>query len=154
MVYRTDFNELMVTLPYNDIRAVNNITKNYINHLEEYHVSSIPHEQFHVKMGILRYPVVTTQTNVDLLLKYIDIAKEKSKLRKDTIFHQFTFSDFEEESFEQSVLNYLNNSLEQKNLSISFIQIIDINKNVVWQYESEINIPNLNIDNKYIVCVS
>ena len=82
VVYRTDFNELMVTLPYNDIRAVNNILKNYITHLEEYQVTSIPYEQFQVKMGVLRYPVVTNQTNVDMILKFIDIAKEKAKLRK------------------------------------------------------------------------
>jgi len=154
VVYRTDFNELMVTLPYNDIRAVNNILKNYITHLEEYQVTSIPYEQFQVKMGVLRYPVVTNQTNVDMILKFIDIAKEKSKLRKDTIYHQFTYGDYEEEAFEQSILNYLNDSLEKKNLTLSFVQIIDIKKNLVWQYESEINIPNMNIDNKYIVTLA
>ncbi|MGI6787644.1 MAG: EAL domain-containing protein [Acholeplasmataceae bacterium] len=154
ITYRIEFNELMVTLPYNDIRAVNNILKNYINYLEEYQVSSIPYEQFQVKMGVLRYPVVTTQTNIDMILKFVDIAKEKSKLRKDTIYHQFTYSDYEEEVFEQSILNYLNDSLEKKNLSLNFIQIIDINKNIVWQYESEINIPNMNIDNKYIITLA
>ena len=154
VVYRTDFNELMVTLPYNDIRAVNNILKNYITHLEEYQVTSIPYEQFQVKMGVLRYPVVTNQTNVDMILKFIDIAKEKAKLRKDTIYHQFTYGDYEEEAFEQSILNYLNDSLEKKNLTLSFVQIIDIKKNLVWQYESEINIPNMNIDNKYIITLA
>lgn len=154
VTYRIDFNELMVTLPYNDIRAVNNILKNYINHLEEYQVTSIPYEQFQVKMGVLRYPVVTNQTNVDMLLKFIDIAKEKSKLRKDTPYHQFTYSDYEEEAFEQTILNYLNDSLEKKNLTLSFVQIIDIKKTVVWQYESEINIPNMKLDNRYIITLA
>lgn len=154
VTYRIDFNELMVTLPYNDIRAVNNILKNYINHLEKYQVASIPYEQFQVKMGVLRYPVVTNQTNVDMLLKFIDIAKEKSKLRKDTPYHQFTYSDYEEEAFEQTILNYLNDSLEKKNLTLSFVQIIDIKKTVVWQYESEINIPNMKLDNRYIITLA
>jgi len=154
VTYRIDFNELMVTLPYNDIRAVNNILKNYINHLEKYQVTSIPYEQFQVKMGVLRYPVVTNQTNVDMLLKFIDIAKEKSKLRKDTPYHQFTYSDYEEEAFEQTILNYLNDSLEKKNLTLSFVQIIDIKKTVVWQYESEINIPNMKLDNRYIITLA
>lgn len=149
-VYRIDFNELMVTIPYNDIRAINNLIKNYVSFLEEYQVLSIPYEQFRVKMGILRYPVVTSQTNIDMILKYVDIAKQTAKQRKDIIYHQFTFNDYEEEVFEQTVLNHLNDSLDKNNLHLKFMQIIDITKNMVWQYESTLSIPNMNIDSKYI----
>lgn len=154
IAYRVDFNELIVTVPYNDIRAVTNILKQYINYIDNYQVISIPYESFKIKMGVLRYPVVTNNTNVDMILKYIDIAKEKSKLRKDLIYHQFTFNDYEEEVFEQNVLNHLNDSLENKNLALKFSQIIDIDKSLVWQYESQLGILNMNIDTKYITTLA
>ncbi len=154
ITYRTDFNELIITIPVNDVRTVNNTLKSYIKFIDEYQVISIPYEQYQIKMGVLRYPVATTHTNVDTILKYIDIAKEKAKLRKDLIYHQFSYNDYEDEVFEQSVINHLNDALDRKDLHLSFNQIINVEKTLVWQYESQLSLENLNIEPKYITTLA
>ena len=154
VVYRTNFNEIMVTIPQNDIRAVENVLKEYISYIEDYQVLSIPYEDFKIKMGVLRYPTTTSHTNVDKILKFIDIAKEKSKLRKDYYYHIFSNSDYDEEVFEQAVLSHLNEALENKNLILKFSQIIDVTKNLVWQYESQLSLANLNVVPKYLTTIA
>ena len=152
--YRTDFNEIIVTLPLNDVRTVNNIVNGYEKYINEYQVLSIPYEQFKIKMGILRYPVATTSSNVDQVLKYLDIAKEKAKLRKDLVYHEFFHNDYEEEVFEQTILNQLNDSLERRDLDLSFVQIIDVEKTTVWQYESKLSVKNINVESKYLIALA
>src|SRR5690606_21687876 len=61
---------------------------------------------------------------------------------------------YEEEIFEQQVIDYLNQAMETHQLSLSFNQIIDLSRSVVWQYESELMLENTNIDSKYLLVIA
>ncbi|MBE0700865.1 MAG: EAL domain-containing protein, partial [Acholeplasmataceae bacterium] len=152
--YRFDFNQLFVTIPYNDIRSVTKLVKDYLKYLENYESKIMKYERFHVEMGILRYPVVTIEKQKDKLFRYLDIALEKAKRNKEEHFEFFVFRDYEDELFEQQVIDHLNSAIETKSLSLIFNQITDIKKNRVWQYESELTLPNLSIDGKYLLAIA
>lgn len=151
--YRIEFNKLLVILNINDIRSVTNITKDYINYLENYNSQVLKFEKFKTTIGILRYPVVTVERNLDKLLRYLHIGVEKAK-RNSENYSFFSFKDYETEVFEQEIINHLNLAIENKTFILNFKQITDIRKNLIWQYESDLKIPNLAVDGKYISYVA
>lgn len=148
-LYRYDFNKLIVLLNVNDIRTINNLVNEYFmvfNYLES---NILKYEKFKTRLATLRYPVVTVDSNFDNLLKYLDLTLIKAKNeRKDHL--DFTYSIYEDEVFEQEVIDYLNSAIENRQLQISFKQIIDLNKNIVYQYESNLLLPTINIDSSYL----
>lgn len=153
-VYRFDFNQLLVVFDFNDIRSVNNELNSYfqvVNHLKS---KVLKYEKYNAKAGILRYPVVTIERNIDRLFRYLDVSLQKSKSSKEIDYVHFIQSDYEKEVFEQEIIDYLNTAIENKQLSINFRQIIDVNNNIVWNYESRIYLPNINIDSKYLITIA
>ncbi|MBU1094198.1 MAG: GGDEF domain-containing protein [Firmicutes bacterium] len=152
--YRYDFNQIFVIIPYNDIRSVTKTVKDYIKYLEIYESKILKFEKFNVNMGILRYPVVTVEKQMDKLFRYLDIALEKAKREREEKYEFFVFRDYEDELFEQQVIDHLNVAIENQNLGLIFNQITDIKKNRVWQYESELVMFNLAIDNKYLLTIA
>lgn len=153
-IYRFDFNQLIVVFDFNDIRTVNKELNEYfqvVNHLKS---TILKYEKFKVKAGVLRYPVVTVEKNVDKLYRYLDVALDKAKQSKENDFIHFIFADYEKEIFEQEIIDYLNTAIENKQLNIRFKQIIDMENNVVWNYESEIYLPTVNINYKYLHTVA
>ena len=152
-IYRYDFNQLLLVLNYNDVRTVNNTLNNYFNVINHLDSNILKYEPFNANAGVLRYPVVTTEKNLDKIYRYLDIALNKAKLlKKDYI--DFTFRYYEEDVFEQEVIDYLNEAIENKKLSIRFKQIINLEHNRVANYESEIYLPNLKIDSKYLINIA
>jgi EAL domain-containing protein (putative c-di-GMP-specific phosphodiesterase class I) len=105
-------------------------------------------------MGVLRYPVVTTEKDLQKLLRFLNIALDKAKRDREEKFVFFVFSDYEDELFEQQVIDQLNVAIETKSLGLMFNQLTDIKKNRVWQYESELVIPNLSVDGKYLIAIA
>ena len=152
--YRFDFNQLMVVMPYNDIRSVSKIVKQYFRHIEQYASKVLIYEKFQASMGVLRYPVVTIERNRDKLLRFFDIALEKAKRDKEEHTAYFVFRDYEDELFEQQVIDYLNQAIETKDIGLVFNQMIDMKNNVVWQYESELILTNLVIDARYLLKIA
>ena len=152
--YRFDFNQLFVVIPFNDIRATTKIIKDYLKYLENYTSKVLSYEKFNVSMGVIRYPVVTVEKDHEKLYKFLDIALEKAKREDDEKFKYFVYRDYEDELFEQQVIDHLNVAIETKNIGLIFNQMIDIEKNLVWQYESEIILTNLAIDGKYLIKVA
>ena len=152
--YRYDFNQLVVIIPNNDIRSVTKLVKDYFKYMEAYESKVLKYEKFSANMGILRYPVVTIEKNKDKLFRYLDIALEKAKHDKEEKYVFFVYRDYEDELFEQQVIDHLNAAIEEKNLGLIFNQITDIKKNRVWQYESELALFNLAIDNKYLLSIA
>ena len=152
--YRFDYHQLLVIVPTNDIRSVTKHVKDYFKYLETYDSKVLKYEKFNANMGILRYPVVTTEKNKEKLYRYLDIALEKAKRDKEEKFVFFVYRDYEDELFEQQVIDHLNVAIEQKTLGLTFNQITDIKKNRVWQYESELTLHNLLIDNKYLLAIA
>ena len=154
LTYRYDFNQLLVILPYNDIRSVTKIVKEYIRYLDVYESKVLRYEKFNVNLGVLRYPVVTVEKNMDKIIRFLDIALEKAKRDKEERYVFFVYRDYEDELFEQQVIDHLNVAIEEKSLGLVFNQITDIKKNRVWQYESELALLNLAIDNKYLLQIA
>jgi EAL domain-containing protein (putative c-di-GMP-specific phosphodiesterase class I)/GGDEF domain-containing protein len=152
--YRYDFNQLVVVLPYNDIRSVTKIVKDYVRYLDHYESKILKYEKFNVNMGILRYPVVTVEKDPEKIMRYLDIALEKAKRDKEEKYVFFVYRDYEDELFEQTVIDHLNVAIEEKSLGLVFNQITDVKKNRVWQYESELALLNLSIDNKYLLQIA
>ncbi len=152
--YRYDFNQLLVVLPYNDIRSVTKIVKEYFRYLDVYESKILRYEKFNANMGILRYPVVTIEKNLDKIMRFLDIALEKAKRDKEEKYVFFVYRDYEDELFEQTVIDHLNVAIEEKSLGLVFNQITDIKKNRVWQYESELALLNLSIDNRYLMAIA
>jgi len=152
--YRFDFNQLFVIIPYNDIRSVTKTVKDYLKTLEAYESKVLKYEKFNVNMGILRYPVVTIEKQKEKLYRYLDIALEKAKRERKEKYEFFVYRDYEDELFEQQVIDHLNVAIENKNLGLIFNQITDIKKNRVWQYESELVMFNLAIDSKYLHAIA
>jgi EAL domain-containing protein (putative c-di-GMP-specific phosphodiesterase class I)/GGDEF domain-containing protein len=152
--YRYDFNQLLVILPYNDIRSVTKIVKEYFRYLDVYESKILSYEKFKANMGILRYPVVTVEKRIDKILRFLDIALEKAKRDKEEKYAFFVYRDYEDELFEQQVIDHLNVAIEEKSLGLVFNQITDIKKNRVWQYESELALLNLSIDNRYLMAIA
>ncbi|NLK12503.1 MAG: EAL domain-containing protein [Candidatus Phytoplasma sp.] len=149
MTYRYDDKQWLVFVSQNDIRTCTKLIKGYLKHLDEYLPQSLKYEQFKVIISALRYPVSTTDKNKMHIYRYLEIALDKAKrLKNEFIF--FEYQMYEEEIFEQQVIDYLNVALEQKQFVLSFNQIIDIEKNIIWQYESEIALSNISIDHKYL----
>jgi EAL domain-containing protein (putative c-di-GMP-specific phosphodiesterase class I)/GGDEF domain-containing protein len=152
--YRFDINQLLIAMPYNDIRSVTKTLKDYFKHLSSYVSKVLKYERFIVKMGVLRYPVVTVERNTDKLFKYLDLSLERAKREKEEQFVFFNYRDYEDEMFEQQVIDHLNKAIETKSLTLSFNQITDIKRNRVWQYESELTLPNLTIEAKYLKTIA
>ena len=152
--YRQDFNLFMITINQNDVRAVTNLLKEYLLFLDKYEVISILYESFKVKIGVLRYPVVTNQKNIDKIFRFLQIAKENAKSKKENNFYQFTYQDYEKEVYEQQILDQINYCIENNDFKLRFNQIINLSSKTVWQYESELYIENLNIDQKALKMIA
>ena len=154
VTYRFDFNQLLIILPFNDIRTVTKLVKDYFRYLEGYASKILSYEKYRGNMGIVRFPVVTIDKNKDKLFRYLDIALDKAKRDREEHFVFFVYRDYEDELFEQQVIDHLNLAIETKSLSLVFNQITDIKKNRVWQYESELSMPNLTIDSRYLMAIA
>ncbi len=149
MTYRYDDKQWLVYVSQNDIRTCTKLIKGYLRHLDEYLPQSLKYEQFNVIISALRYPVSTTDKNKMHIYRYLEIALDKAKrIKNELVF--FEYQMYEEEIFEQQVIDYLNVALEQKQFILSFNQIIDIEKNIIWQYESEIALSNISVDHRYL----
>jgi EAL domain-containing protein (putative c-di-GMP-specific phosphodiesterase class I)/GGDEF domain-containing protein len=153
-IYRFDFNQILVALPLNDIRSVTKMLKDYVKHLDSYQSQTLDYEKFDVSIGVLRYPVVTVEKQKEKLYRFFHIALEKSKRNKEDAIYYFVYRDYEEELFEQQVIDYLNIAIETRQIGLVFNQVIDMSKNIVWQYESELVITELTIDSKYLLSVA
>ncbi len=152
--YRVGFNQIVVIVSYNDIRRVTKTVKSYLRFITDYKSKVIEYEKFDLKMGILRYPVVTVEKDKDKLFRYLEIALDKAKLNKEHKYDFFVYRDYEDELFEQQVIDQLNIAIENKDLGLVFNQITDVSKNRVWQYESELVLFNLLVESKYLLMIA
>ena len=151
--YRFNEDTLFVCIYTNDIRTTTKIVKDYQRHIREGESQTIKYEHFSAEIGVLRYPVVTVEKNINKIYRFLSIALNKAK-NTDEGLSFFSFSDYEEDVFEIQVIDLINTALETNNVSLNFIQITDIQNKKIWQYESELSIPNLRIDSKYLVTIA
>jgi GGDEF domain-containing protein/EAL domain-containing protein (putative c-di-GMP-specific phosphodiesterase class I)/tetratricopeptide (TPR) repeat protein len=149
-VYRTDFSELLAFIPQNDIRTVTKRIRSYLRHIGAHQSSVLAFEQFRCHVGVLRHPVATSDTRLEKLMGYLDIALERAKRSKDEPYVFFVYKDYEDEVFEQQVIDQLNMAIETKRVGLSFRQITDIENNRVWHYESALVLENLEVESAYL----
>jgi EAL domain-containing protein (putative c-di-GMP-specific phosphodiesterase class I)/tetratricopeptide (TPR) repeat protein len=149
-VYIVDHHHILVILPYNDIRTVMKTVKVYMDKVLSWIPKSIPQEPFMPFLGALRYPVVTNDTRVDVILSYLDIALAKASQQSYPFMHDFQYQDFESDQKEQYILDQIHEAITHKQFSIGFHQIIHQTQNKVWMYESFAYIPHLDVDEKDI----
>lgn len=152
-IFRYNNNQLLLVLNNNDIRSVTKILNDYFSIINNINPTTLKYEKFEAKAGFIRYPVSTTESNLNKIFKYLDVALNESKINKRH-FTDFTFSLYEKDIFEQEVIDYLNEAIENKKISLRFNQIINIEKNTVLNYESEIYLPHINIDSKYLINIA
>lgn len=148
-LYRFSTYELFLYLPINDIRAVKNELNNYFKEINLYESKIIPYEKFSPKMAVIRYPVVTEEKNPAKLFRYLELTLDSLKRMKNNYYLFFEYDIYEKELYEQQVIDLLNTAIKNKNLSLSFNQIIDKNY-YVWKYESFLSIDNLDIPTQYL----
>lgn len=154
-VYRFNTYQLFIYIPQNDIRSVTKQIKDYLRMVDNYESQVISYEKFTPKMSIIRYPVVTEEKNPAKLFRFLELSLDylqHQQISDPYIF--FEYRIYEEEIFEQQVIDYLNQAMETHQLSLSFNQIIDLSRGVVWQYESELMLENTNIDSKYLLVIA
>lgn len=153
-VYRYDFNQLIVIFDFNDIRTVNRELNNYFSVVAHLKSKVLKYERFEAKAGVLRYPSSSDLKNITKLFVYLDVSLNKARLSHELDYVHFIQADYEKEVFENEVIEYLNTALENNQMSIKFKQIIDVSNNSVWNYESQIYLPNINIDDKYLTIIA
>jgi EAL domain-containing protein (putative c-di-GMP-specific phosphodiesterase class I)/GGDEF domain-containing protein len=154
-VYRFNTYQLFVYVPQNDIRSVTKLIKDYLKMIDSYESKVISYEKFQPKLAIIRYPVVTEEKNPAKLFRFLEISLDHLTHQQSVdpyIF--FEHRIYEEEVYEQQIIDYLNEAMEHHQLSLSFNQIIDLSRSVVWQYESELTLENVNIDSKYLLVIA
>jgi GGDEF domain-containing protein len=153
-IFMLDGHHLIIVLPYNDVRAVTKTLKQYYSDLKHYTPISIQHEPFQVSLGVLRYPIATTETHLDTLMYYLDIALKKSYFEHDEKMAFFQYHDYEVEVFEQHVLDQMFLAFENNQFDIRLHQIIDQEANKVLMYESEAFMPHLAVEAKDIIKIA
>ena len=154
-VYRYGTYQLFIYIPINDIRSVTRLLKSYIKYLNENESVVISYEQFEPKIAVIRYPVVTEEKLPSKIFRYLELSLDylKRKNPEDPyIFYEHSI--YENEVFEQQVINYLNQAIQTNQLSLAFEQIIDLDRNVIWQYESDLILENIAVDSKYLHAIA
>lgn len=154
IAYIYEQNQMMVVLPYNDIRHLTKDIKSYLKYIGQYASSIIKDLAYEVYVGVLRYPVVTEEKNISKLRKYFDISIDKAKKSKSFNYEFFMFSDYETEVVEEQLIHQINEAMDQYLLGLSFTQMIDISKKTVWQYEAMLAFDNLDVDIKYLYTIA
>lgn len=149
-VYRLAHDQVLLVLPYNDIRTVKQTVLEINEKLLNYNISSIPDQPFKFSLGIVRFPVATNNKNVKAIYKYLDISLQIAKRSKDDNHHFFLYKDYEGEVFEQTVIDYLNDAIERRSLALSLTRVVNTIENIVYLYESELILPNIDIEPRYI----
>lgn len=153
--YRFSDDKLFVYVPMNDVRTVTKLIKDYIKYMESYESQVIHYEKFQPKIAIIRYPVVTEEKLPYKLYRYLELSLDY--LKRTTHDEKYVFyehSIYENEVFEQQIIQRLNEAMENQQLNLSFNQIIDVKRNIVWQYESELKVDQLNVDIKYLLTIA
>lgn len=150
-IFRASYNEFIIIIPINDQRAVFNLIAKYNSFLNDYIVNSIKYEKYKVYISTLRYPVQTDTKNIERILKFLEITKQRAKLEPDNNYMDFNFSYYEDEVFEQKVIDYLNDAITNYNLELFLRVYLNLkNTNKSTYYETILAVRNLNINPEYI----
>lgn len=153
-LFRLTYNEFLLILPFNDIRTINKTLQDYINYLASYNPESINNELYKVYCASLRYPVVSDSKNITKLIRYLQIAKVIAKKKIISRYHDFSFNDYETDLFEQNVINYINEAINNNQFSLNFIPILNSEKMIAEGYLAELALTNVELESDYLLRIA
>ncbi|PKK86882.1 MAG: hypothetical protein CVV63_03180, partial [Tenericutes bacterium HGW-Tenericutes-8] len=87
-IYLFDVNKIMGIIKANDIRTIEKAVKTYEVALTEA-LTTMPNQHFRATMGIIRYPINTTETKLEKFYSYISLALEKANRKKHKAIHAY-----------------------------------------------------------------
>ncbi len=135
LVYEYDGSSFIVLLDFNDIRTVNK----YLNNLEN-------KEKFNI--GILRYPIETSERDVNKILTYLSLAHYHAKLVSEGHFF-FKYEVYQKDKYESEILKQIERLIESNQLKLNFSQIINLENNKVYSYLVNLYDESLLIESSY-----
>lgn len=154
-LYIFDHQQLMIVLPYNDVRAVEKTLTQYFKQLKDTTSNTLSKQPFLGYAGVIRYPINTTETKLDKFLRFIHLALEKSKRRYAvTPYQYFDYQDYQEEQFEVSVIEQMDEAITQEKLKLSFTPIIHLLTNKVFLYQVNPYLDALSVDSNYYYLIA
>ena len=154
-IYAFENLQCMIVLPYNDVRTVEKALNAYFKHLKDTYAKSLDKQPFMAHAGVIRYPINTTETKLDKFLRFIHLALEKSKRRLSHGNYQyFDFQDFQEEQFEVSVIEQMDEAITQDKLKLNYTPIIHLFSNKVFLYQVNPYLDELSVDSNYYYVIA
>jgi GGDEF domain-containing protein len=153
--YVFENHQCMVVLPYNDVRTVEKALNNYFKHLKDTQATALVKQPFQAYAGVIRYPINTTETKLEKFMRFIHLALEKSKRRASYgNFQYFDFQDYQEEQFEVSVIEQMDEAITQEQLKLSYTPIIHLLTNKVFLYQVNPYLEALSVDSNYYYVIA
>lgn len=154
-LYVFDRQQTMLVLPYNDVRTVEKNLNHYFKMLKDTPSKVLSKQPFLAYAGVIRYPVNTTETKLDKFLRFIHLALEKAKRRfAITPFQYFDFQDYQEEQFEVSVIEQMDEAITHEQLKLSYTPIIHLLTNKVFLYQVNPYMDALSVDANYYYLIA
>lgn len=135
LVYEYDGSSFLVSLPFNDIRAVNNYLKD------------LPNKE-KLAIGILRYPVESRERDFHKVISYLSLAHYHAKTSLTGHFF-FKYETYLNDKYETEILKQIERLIETNQLKLEFTQIINLNSNKVYAYLVNLFDESLLIESSY-----
>ncbi|MDR2822858.1 MAG: hypothetical protein LBV58_04930 [Acholeplasmatales bacterium] len=150
LVYLYSKYKILVVIPLNDIRKINNVINTYNKKMSEYVSSSIRNEKFYFYSGIVRYPTITSDKNFRHISIYLDIALNKAKSSKYKKEYHFAYKDYEDYVYRENILKHINLAIENDRISLNFATITNLDDYVTFDLIVEPSILGLDVNYKVI----
>ncbi len=145
-LYQFDQTSVLATVNKNDIRTIKKLVQSFYNQLQGFKSNIIPSQNLKVYTGIIRYPIQTKETNTDKIYQYLSIALYKAKTSSLVSgYYFFNYDDYLQDNFETEMIRQIDRLITNKNLELTFTQILNQNTNKVYAYEVGISNKSLNI---------
>ena len=155
VVYTLDNHQVLMVLPYNDVRTVEKALQNYFKALKENTSVILAKQPFLAHAGVIRYPVNTTETKLEKVMRFLQLSLEKAKRRYSHVpFQYFDFQDYQEEQFEVSIIEQMDDAITQEQLKLVFSPIIHLQTNKVFLYQVNPILDTLSVDPNYYYLIA
>lgn len=154
-LYTIENHQLILVCPFNDVRTVEKTLQTYFKTLKETTSITLHKQPFIAYAGIIRYPISTSETKLDKVLRFLQLALEKAKRRMShTPFQTFDFKDYQEEQFEMTIIEQMDDAITQDQLKLSYTPIIHLSTNKVFLYQVNPYLDALSVDSHYYYVIA
>lgn len=154
-LYALDHHQVLLAIPYNDIRTVEKAFQQYFKALKETTSNVLSKQPFIAYAGILRYPVNTTETKLEKVMRFLQLSLDKAKRRYiHGSYQYFDFQDYQEEQFEVSIIEQMDDAITNEQLKLHFSPIIHLQTNKVFLYQVNPVLDTLSVDSNYYYLIA